>query len=228
MYVVRLHPTSSGASLSLRRAPAHTAQLLSVSARRIGLISFACGLVGVGLGVIVTVMLATNQWAIASWLPSLTQVSDHATPTKAQIVGHVIEARHHVAQAGRFMSDADAGSSRNDQQRLVGALRGAGDAMNRATAAMIKVAEIQGGGWWHSSNACYVAADLLHHAADLVADDAGWRGLSMSFPASLSSTGTTTRVTVYDPARSGASLRGVRERITTALSECAPPAAKSN
>jgi len=125
-----------------------------MSARHIGLISFACGLVGVGFGVAVTVMLVTKQWAIASWLPSLTRVRDHASPTKAQIVGHVIEARHHVAQAGRFLSDSDAADSRNDHQRLVGRLRGAGDAMNRATAAMIKVAEIEHGGWWHISNSC--------------------------------------------------------------------------
>ena len=189
-------------------------------AGRTGLISFACGLVGVGLGVVVTVMLVTNQWAIANWLPSLTQASNHATPTTAQIVEHVIEARSRVAQARRFMSVVD-GSNSNERQRQVGALRGAGDAMNRATAAIVTVAEIEGGGWWHSSNACYIAADLFHHAADLVADRASWRP-------------TLTRnilgaepkwVRTYASARSGESLSGFRELLTAAMSECAPPAA---
>ena len=191
-----------------------------MSARRTGLISFACGLVGVGLGVVVTVMLVTNQWAIANWLPSLTQARDHATPTNDQIVEYVIEARSRVAQARRSMSVAD-GSNSNERLRQVGALRGAGDAMNRATAAIVAVAEIEGGGWWHSSNACYIAADLFHHAADLVADGASWMPTS-----TLNLPGREPRwVTTYVPARSGQSVAGFRERITAALAECAPPAA---
>ena len=49
------------------------------------------------------------------------------------------------AQAGMFVSHADAADSPNDQQRLVGLFRGAVDAMNRATTALTQVAQIGGG-----------------------------------------------------------------------------------
>lgn len=71
------------------------------------------------------------------------------------------------------MSDADVADSRNDHHRLVGESRSAGDAVNRATTALTKVAEVEGDRWLQNSRPCFTTADRLHHTADFLTDSAG-------------------------------------------------------